>query len=382
MTPSIDFAAHEWNDWRWQLKHAARSVNDLIALGLISSEDSAYSDQLATRYKTLISPYYLSLIDPHNPQCPIRKQALPSIEELKDVKGELSDPIGDQIYSPTPIIVHRYPDRALLFPTFECPMYCRYCFRKETLNDSSIRLHQALPDALKYINNHPQIQEVILSGGDPLMLSDDKLKRLMIQVINAGVRRIRIHSRMVVTLPQRITHNLGSIFEELSSEVHLMMVTHFNHPKELTEDSCHALKTMRDSGVSLLNQSVLLKGVNDHVHTLKKLSHQLINNSVFPYYLHHPDLTKGTQHFRLSISEGLQLYKKLRGQISGYLIPRYVIEIPRGGGKVEVDSSAVQKGDKYGEWWLESPLTGERYPYIDLTHLNSNDCPEGESHDS
>ena len=156
MTLAIDHTDYEWNDWRWQLKHAARSFADLVKFGFITSQLHSDHQELTLRYKTLVSPYYLSLIDAQNPDCPIRKQAIPSLKELKDIEGEISDPIGDQRYSPTPILVHRYPDRALLFPTFECPMYCRYCFRKESLNESSIRLHQALPQTLKYMFDHPQ----------------------------------------------------------------------------------------------------------------------------------------------------------------------------------------------------------------------------------
>lgn len=370
----------QWNDWRWQLRHAIRSVDDLIKGGWITPHATSVLSQtkthelseVTTRYKTLITPYYLSLIDLSDPQCPIRKQSIPHLDELLGAKGEQGDPIGDRAHAPTPILVHRYPDRALLFPTYECPMFCRYCFRKEALNEKPIKLHQALSESLEYLRQHSEIEELILSGGDPLMLSSDKLSSLIESISTTNVKRLRIHSRTPVTLPQRIDETLCQALKASPFSAPITLITHFNHPRELSEVAVKGLRSLRSVGLNLLNQSVLLKGVNDDLNILKELSHRLSEHGVIPYYLHHTDLTRGTQHFRCSLDDGLKLYRALRGQISGYLIPRYVIEIPGGGGKVELDSSAVIRGERDGEWWLESPLTMRKYQYFDLT-VNSSD---------
>ncbi len=366
----------QWNDWRWQLKNAARSVEDLKTWGFVdrlASQDlltpqALFNQKLTERYKTLITPYYLSLIDQNDPLCPIKKQAIPHLDELLETQGELTDPIGDQAHSPHPMLVHRYPDRALLFPTFECPMYCRYCFRKETLNESKIKLHQDLPKALSYIRSQEQLEEIILSGGDPLMLSTAKLTKLFIGLKQAGVSRLRMHSRMLVTLPQRITSDLLQLFNEYQEDLNLKLITHFNHPQELSPETKKATKALLSTGLRIFNQSVLLKDVNNTPQILAQLSKGLDQLGITPYYLHHTDLTRGTQHFRCSIDEGIRIYQALRGQISGYLIPRYVIEIPRGGGKVEVTSHAVRKGKQEGEWILTSPLDFKDYDYKDLAH--------------
>ena len=365
-------SSEHWQDWRWQLKHAARSLEDLKQLDLINNVhtdiSSNHYETLSRQYKTLITPYYLSLIDFSDPHCPIKKQAIPHLDELIETSGELSDPIGDQAHSPQDILVHRYPDRALLFPTFECPMYCRYCFRKETLNDSKVKLHQSLPQALSYIRSQKQLEEIILSGGDPLMLSTAKLAKLFEGLHQAGIKRLRIHSRMVVTLPQRINDELTDLFTSHQPNFNLKLVTHFNHPRELSRDAQLAIERLLKSGVRIFNQSVLLKGVNDHSTILAQLSKGLDKYNITPYYLHHPDLTRGTQHFRCSIDRGLEIYKALRGHISGYLIPRYVLDIPQGGGKVEVNSHAVRKGFADGEWILNSPLNGKDHYYNDLAY--------------
>ena len=355
----------QWCSWHWQLKHAARSATKLAELSFIQEEERIELDHVQTRFKTLITPYYLSLIDRSDPDCPIRRQALPHIDELRDISGERSDPIGDRRHAPTPLLVHRYPDRALLFPTFECPMFCRYCFRKETLNEEVVRLHAALPESLAYLREHTEIKELILSGGDPLMLGNSKIEYLLDAIGQTSIERLRIHSRMPVTLPQRIDKQLVALLspERLNKPVYL--VTHFNHPRELTFESLQAIKLLKSEGLTILNQSVLLRDVNDRLETLSTLFQRLADQGVLPYYLHHPDLTRGTHHLRVSLAFGRHLYQQLRGHLSGYMIPRYVIDIPGGGGKVEVISEAVQATDQPGEWILKSPLTGALHHYQD-----------------
>lgn len=351
-------------DWRAHMRLAARTPADLARYGVISPEEAAEIEEVSARYETLVSPYYLSLMAPRGRPCPIRPQATPSAEELRHLPEELLDPIGDKAHSPTPILVHRYPDRALLFPTYRCPMFCRYCFRKDTLNAEAVQLHRDLPPSLSYLRAHPEIEEVILSGGDPLMLSDARLGELLGALKGAGVRRLRLHSRFVVTLPYRVT---GELAEALRPHAPLTLVAHFNHAREVTPAARAAIDLLRGAGVRVLNQSVLLRGVNDEVSALRDLSRALVEAGAQPYYLHHPDLTAGTQHLRVSLARGLELTRALRGALSGHALPLYVLDIPGGGGKVAVDSGAVQHLEG-ARWALRSPLTGQESPYLDLAH--------------
>ena len=363
---TLDYTSEEWSDWRWQLRHAARSPLTLFQYGVITQQESEALTEVANRFKTLVTPYYLSLIDHQDPHCPIRRQAIPHPDELVSTPGERPDPIGDQAHAPTPLLVHRYPDRVLLFPTYECPMFCRYCFRKEALNEAPIRLHKDLPESLAYLSDHPEIEEVILSGGDPFMLSTTRLRKLLDGLSTCPIRRLRIHTRMPVTLPQRIDQALAEAVSAWRLNMAVTVITHFNHPRELTQSAIKALSNLKREGATLLNQSVMLRGVNADFDTLRELCTQLGDHGVTPYYIHHTDLTLGTHPFRISLRQGLEIYRRLRGGLSGYLIPRYVIEIPGGHGKVELDSAAVRRGHVDGEWWLTSPLDGQVHHYQDL----------------
>lgn len=349
--------------WQRQLVTGARDVEALVARGLVSSSDAPGLVAVVERYQMLVSDYYLSLIDPTDPDDPIRKQALPDVAELVERSGERADPIGDAAHGQAGILVHRYPDRALLFPTFRCPMFCRYCFRKVALNDEPIRLRQRLDAALDYIAAHPGIHEVILSGGDPLMLSTPRLGELLgrLRAI-ASVRRVRIHTRFPVTLPMRVDDALAAT---LGAARPIYVVTHFNHPRELTPEATAAIERLVRAGVVVLNQTVLLAGVNAEVEVLAALMEGLVDRQVRPYYLHHPDLTVGTQHFRVSIDAGLALVAALRGRLTGLGWPTYVIDIPGGGGKVPLDSGFVRRGEAAGEWWLTSPIDGAVTRYVD-----------------
>jgi lysine 2,3-aminomutase len=352
------------NDWKRQLKDALKTENHLLKSGYIQEKDLPIYADIQQKYEMLVGEYYASLIDPQDENDPILKQAIPSPNELKQYPEEDLDPIGDKAHQVTPILVHRYHDRALLFPTFRCPMYCRYCFRKETLNQESIKLSQDLAISLAYLKAHPDIKEVILTGGDPLMLGNEQLFDLCSQLKSIkSIERLRIHSRFPVTLPQRVDETLCRM---LATFKPIYLVTHFNHPKEITPMSIKAVQSLQAAGLMVLNQSVLLKGVNDDVEILKLLFEKLLQIQVKPYYLHHPDQTKGTQHFRVSIEQGLRLYRQLRGQISGLALPTYVLDIPQGGGKIPLDSGFIKKGEHPFEWYLTSPITGNVHTYIDL----------------
>lgn len=350
-------------DAPWQrMLLGARDVPDLVARGLVTSAEAPALAAVVERYQMLVSTYYLGLIDPSDPHCPIRKQALPDVAELQEHPAELRDPIGDFAHAPTRILVRRYPDRALLFPTLRCPMFCRYCFRKVALNEEPVRLRHELPAALAWLQAHPEVEEIILSGGDPLMLSNALLEDLLGQLAGLGtLKRIRIHSRMPVTLPQRIDAGLASVLTPHRP----IVVAHFNHPRELTHEARTAVERLQGAGALVLNQAVLLRGINDAPDVLARLFTELLGWHVRPYYLHHPDLTPGTGHFRLSISEGLAITRQLRGHITGLAWPTYVLEIPGGGGKVPVDSRFVQPTEIPGTWRLESPLDGSVTEYRD-----------------
>ncbi|MFN3202208.1 MAG: KamA family radical SAM protein [Bradymonadia bacterium] len=361
------------DDWRRQLVGSVREIQPLIDDGLIDPAQGAELARVTARYRMQVSAYYLGLVDWNDPDCPIRKQAIPDAAELLERPMERPDPIGDAAHSPTELLIHRYPDRALLLPTLRCPMYCRYCFRKVALNTEDIRLHQALDESITYLSKHPEIKEIILSGGDPLLLPDARLGKLLERVLSVpSIKRLRIHTRVPVTLPMRVDDALAEVLGQARP---LYLVAHFNHPRELTTEATEALERLVRAGVTVLNQSVLLKGVNDSAEVLAELCEALVDRQVRPYYLHHPDLTVGTQHFRVSIDDGLALVKRLRGRLTGLAWPTYVIDIPGGLGKVPVDSSHVRRGEHPGEWWMESPLGGV-HRYLDPAVIVDDATPE------
>lgn len=293
-----------------------------------------------------ITPYYLGLIDKNNPACPIRKMAIPSVNELNIYEDELDDPIGDVRHSPVKGIVHRYPERVLLFPTFVCATYCRNCFRRRVAGGNDRSLSSAeLKIAVRYIRDHVEIMEVILFGGDPLLLSDERLELILKSIKNIRhVRWIRIHTRVLATLPHRITPRLIKILKEVRS---VIIVTHVNHPKEITPLFIKAAERIGNVGIMLLNQSVLLKGVNDSVDILCDLFMGLTECGVKPYYLHQCDPAKGISHFKVSLEEDMLLMNELRASVPGICMPIYMMEIPGGRGKISVESEYCRKNICY-----------------------------------
>ncbi len=347
--------------WQDELRHSVRS-----AAALRQAAGSAVAPDLEAvldEYKMAIPPYYLRLIDWDDPADPIRRQAVAAPGELVTLPEELHDPIGDRRWSPVPRLTHRYPDRVLIYPTYLCSMYCRFCFRKEQLNESESGYpHDDLAPALAYVAGHPEVREVILTGGDPLVLGDDKLARLLARIdAIPHVEAIRIHTRVPVTLPMRVTPELGAV---LGSVRMLWIVTHFNHPRELTPEAVAACRLLHRSGAHLLNQNVLLKGVNDRAAVLAELYRGLVYRAgVKPYYLHHCDMTRGVGGFRTTIAEGQAIMKQLRGHISGLCLPTYVLDIPGGAGKSPLGPSYIQARD--GDRWQIESYTGDVYEYRD-----------------
>ncbi len=318
-----------------------RSAADLVAAGLLAPEQAAAAERAARTLPVAVTPAILGRI--LAPDDAVARQFVPSAAELEFAPEELADPIGDDAHTPLKGIVHRYPDRVLLKPLLVCPVYCRFCFRREAVGPDGGALSEAeLDAALAYIAARPAIWEVILTGGEPLMLAPAKLAMLLDRIAAIPhVASLRIHTRVPVSDPERVT---PALLAALRREPPVWLVVHCNHPQELGEPARAALRLLADGGIPLLGQTVLLKGVNADVETLDALMRALVRNRVKPYYLHHPDLVRGTGHFRLTIDEGRDLVRALRGRLSGIAQPTYVLDIPGGHGKVPAGPSWVDDG--------------------------------------
>lgn len=321
---------------------SVHSLEQLISRGLIDADRRALLQPVSERYAIAVTGAMLDLIEPSDPSDPIGRQFLPSGAEADSADVELADPVGDHAFSPCPGIVHRYPDRALLKLVSVCPVYCRFCFRREMVGpDKGEGLSPAeLRQALAYLADTPSIWEVIITGGDPLILSPRRL-RDVVEALAAipHIRTIRWHSRVPVVSPERVTVELAQALAA-SGKMNWVAI-HANHPREFTPQFAKACNVLRDHGIGLLSQSVLLKGLNDSVDVLASLMRAFVEHGIRPYYLHHPDLAPGTGHFRVGLSEGKALVQSLRGHLSGLAQPTYVIDIPGGFGKVPVLSDAV-----------------------------------------
>lgn len=312
--------------WEQELASALRSVGDLVAEGFLTSEEAKKIDSIAQKYQFLLPRYYAGLIDKKDPNCPIRLQAIPHFDEDTPVQYALPDPLQDLKHQPVQRITHRYKNRVLLHLTPNCSMYCRFCFRKTLLNELKGDLFSGgLKQAFDYLQSHSEIREVILSGGDPLMAGEGAISQVLTLLADIdSIKRVRFHTRVPVTLPSRITYSLIAVLG--STRFKPVIVTHFNHPKELTEQAKKALRLLK--GVAeLINQSVLLKKVNDKSDVLVELSEKLFEAGVLPYYLHQMDPAEGTQHFYVDKSEGKQILEQMRTRLPGYLVPRYVMDI-------------------------------------------------------
>ncbi|OGU04759.1 MAG: lysine 2,3-aminomutase [Geobacteraceae bacterium GWC2_55_20] len=320
--------------------------------------------RVSSRYPVHVSDYYVGLIQ--NKGDAIWKQCMPDPQELEDF-DQSPDPLNETSLSPVPGLIHRYPDRVVLLVSSRCPVYCRFCMRKRLVGSSDFQMDEAgFQDALKYIAANPSIRDVILSGGDPLMLSDETLYRILSRLRSIRhVSFIRIGSRVPVTLPKRITPELCNILGQFHP---LYINTHFNHPAEITDDSSKACSMLANAGIPLGNQTVLLRGVNDSAEVMRELMTGLLEIRVKPYYLHQMDLVRGTAHFRTSINTGLEIIRSLRGHISGMAVPHYVIDLPGGKGKVAILPDLVERK---GDILLLNTYTGEKVAYRDLTAVRA-----------
>lgn len=325
----------QWNDWKWQVKNRIETLDQLKALiPLTEEEEQGVKESLKT-LRMAITPYYISLIDPNDPNCPVRKQAIPTGSETMVSAADLLDPLHEDEDSPVPGLTHRYPDRVLLLITDMCSMYCRHCTRRRFAGQKDGESStDNVQKAIDYIARTPQVRDVLLSGGDALMVSDAKLESI-IQRLRAipHVEIIRIGSRVPVVCPQRITDKLVDMLKQYHP---IWLNTHFNHPNEITPESTAACEKMANAGIPLGNQSVLLRGVNDCVNIMKRLVHKLVLIRVRPYYIYQCDLSMGLEHFRTPVSKGIEIIENLRGHTSGYAVPTFVVDAPGGGGKTPV----------------------------------------------
>ncbi len=359
---------NQWYDWRWQWQHRLRSIHDLIRTGILPEHDGRL-DSTVRRYPMLISPYYAVLMDLKDARDPIRRQAVPDVAESRSTALD-PDPLDEARLEAVPGLIHRYPDRALLLVTNVCTTFCRHCFRKRILSRARVPTAvRNLSEIVHYIARHPEIRDVILSGGDPLILPSRVLARILHRLREIPhVEVIRIGTRVPVTLPMRIADpTLLRILDRYSP---IWILTHFNHPREITLEAEAAVRLLLRVGAPVLNQTVLLHGINDRVCTMRTLLRRLIRIGVKPYYLHHPDPVDGTAHFRCTLEEGIAIMEGLRGHISGIAIPTYVVDLPGGGGKVPIQPEyIVRRGT---DSWILRNHRGEQFLYPN--------CPERSGH--
>ena len=330
-----DVAEEQWNDWHWQVRNRMETVEDLKKHITITQEEEEGIRQCLQSLRMAITPYYLSLIDLEDTNDPIRRQAIPTAHELKRAESDLIDPLHEDADSPVKGLTHRYPDRVLLLITDQCSMYCRHCTRRRFAgqNDGSVPTDQ-IDKCIGYIREHPEVRDVLISGGDPFVMSDNRLEYIIKELTDIPhVEIVRIGSRAPVVMPQRITEELCDMLKKYHP---IWINTHFNHPNEITEESARACRMLADAGIPLGNQSVLLAGINDCVHVMKKLVQKMAQIRVRPYYIYQCDLSVGLEHFRTPVSKGIEIIEALRGHTSGFCVPTFVVDAPGGGGKTPV----------------------------------------------
>jgi lysine 2,3-aminomutase len=325
----------EWKDWHWQVRNRIKSVEELEKYVELSDKEKSDIKNVLSKFRMAITPYYLCLINPDNPNCPIKKQAIPSIYEMHIGENDMLDPLAEDTDSPVPGLTHRYPDRVLFLITDMCSMYCRHCTRRRFAGQHDSRMPKdRIDQAIEYIRKNPEIRDVLLSGGDALLVADEVLEDIIKRLREIEhVEIIRLGTRTPVVLPQRITQDFVNMLKKYHP---IWLNTHFNHYDEITTESKHAIDLLADAGVPLGNQSVLLRGINDSVEVMKTLVQRLAYIRVRPYYIYQCDLSLGIEHFRTPVSKGIEIIEGLRGHTSGYCVPTFVVDAPGGGGKIPV----------------------------------------------
>jgi len=335
-----------WNDWKWQLRNAFTSIDDLKKIMKLTEKEIMAINNLKGRLPLRITPYFASLIYNTRPSHPLRRNVVPVVEELLESRSEQSDPLHEKSFSPVKGIVHRYPDRVLFTVTQVCSNYCRYCTRSHSVGRLDKLGRQDYEKAFNYIASHKEVRDVLISGGDPLTLTDETLDYILSNIRRIEhVEMIRIGTRTPVVLPQRITDGLINVLRKYHP---LFISLHFSHPLEITEECARACNKLADGGFPLGSQTVLLKGINDNVPVMKELMHKLLMVRVRPYYLYQCDLIPGSSHFRTTVAKGLEIIKGLRGFTSGYAVPTFVVDAPGGGGKIPLlPNYVVEHNDEH-----------------------------------
>ncbi len=330
-----DTTQEEWNDWRWQVRNRITTLEQLKQVIDLSDEEAAGVEKCLQSFRMAITPYYASLIDPEDRSCPVRKQAVPTTPELRRSGSDMTDPLHEDVDSPVPGLTHRYPDRVLLLVTDQCSMYCRHCTRRRMAGvTDKASTREQIDAAIDYVRRTPAVRDVLISGGDGLLIADDLIEYILKQLhAISHVEMIRFGSRAPVVMPQRITPELCRMLARYHP---VYLNTHFNHPKEVTAEAAAACARLADAGIPLGNQSVLLAGVNDCPQVMKKLSHELLKIRVRPYYIYQCDLSLGIEHFRTSVAAGIEVIENLRGHTTGLGVPTFCVDAPGGGGKIPV----------------------------------------------
>ena len=349
-----------WNDWHWQQRERITKLGELEKVIRVTPEERRAATETEAEFHMGITPYYAALMDPDDPTCPVRLQSVPTMGEMQIAPADLEDPLAEERDMPVRGVTHRYPDRVLFYTTHNCPVYCRHCTRKRKVADPiSAAAKKQVEDGLEYIASHPEIRDVVISGGDPLSLSDERLDYILgrLRAI-PHVEIFRLGTRNLVTLPQRITDDLVDM---LRKHHPVYVNTHFNHPKECTAEAFEAARRLADAGCVIGNQMVLLKGVNDDPKIVMDLNHKLLLMRVRPYYIYQCDLSRGISHFRTPVETGIRIIEALRGHTSGLAVPHFVVDAPQGGGKIPVNPDYVVRHE--GKTWVFRNYAGKEYTY-------------------
>ena len=330
-----DVTDEQWNDWHWQVANRLDSVEKIKQVVNLTPQEEEDITKVMNGFRVGITPYYASLMDPDDPHCPVRMQAVPTIAETHRGEADMLDPLHEDEDSPAPGLTHRYPDRVLFLITDQCSMYCRHCTRRRLAGETDgARSREDIDACIEYIRKTPVVRDVLLSGGDALCVETEVLEYIISELRKIDhVEIVRIGSRVPVVMPQRITDELVNMLKKYHP---IWLNTHFNHPKEMTPEAAAACQKLADAGIPLGNQSVLCRGINDDVHVMRNLMHLLCKNRVRPYYIYQCDLSLGIEHFRTPVSKGIEIIEGLRGHTSGYAVPTFVVDAPGGGGKTPV----------------------------------------------
>lgn len=360
-----DVPASEWNDWRWQLRNRITTAAQLETLMPLTAREREGFRAAEGRLAFAITPHFFNLIDRKNPDCPVRLQVVPRAEESRVSPGETADPVGEEKTSPVPGLVHRYPDRVLLLSTDRCACYCRYCTRSRLVSNArGYDFHPQLEAGFRYIAEHEEVRDVLVSGGDFFLLSDDKIDYVLARLrAIPHVEFVRVGSRVPVFLPQRVTPELCAVLRRHGP---IWLSIHVNHPRECTRELAAAAERLAFAGVVLGNQSVLLRGVNDDPAVMRSLVHRLLMMRVRPYYLYACDMINGSSHFRVPAARGVEIIRALRGWTSGYAVPQFVIDAPGGGGKVPVNPDYVEEISPEGRVRMKN-FRGDEYVWGDMS---------------